>query len=274
MRIIAGEYRHRRLFTHKDTATTRPIPDRVKESLFSLLRGRLEGASVLDAFAGTGAIGLEAVSRGAARCVCVERDRRVVEILKRNVETLGCAERCEVVAGDALGMETLNRCPRPVDLIFFDPPYALVEDPQGWERVRRQFSRLVQLLTDDGFAVLRTPWPLRHREGGEEQPADPGTDGKRRRRPQRDRSEAHMERGGRWTGEVGEEIELEPEAEEAGAGEGVSESADEIQEMPAVTWRMADLAVEGALGPETHVYGRMAVHLYMKRRATGGAPGA
>ena len=154
MRIIAGQFRSRKLLSPPAGSTTRPIPDRVKESLFGILRGNTEGAAVLDVFAGTGAIGLEAVSRGAERCVFVERDRRVAEMLKANIETLGCGDRCEVVVGDALGLSVLARSPRPVDLIFFDPPYPMVEDAMpggGWDRVRGQFSRLIDLLSDHGF---------------------------------------------------------------------------------------------------------------------------
>src|SRR5215475_7819068 len=103
MRIIAGEFRSRRLLTPKDDAVTRPIPDRVKESLFGLLRGHCEGAQVFDGFAGTGALGLEAISRGAGRCVFVEKDKGAAELLRRNIEALGAGDRCELILGDALG---------------------------------------------------------------------------------------------------------------------------------------------------------------------------
>jgi 16S rRNA (guanine(966)-N(2))-methyltransferase RsmD len=162
MRIIAGEFRSRKLETPRDAETTRPIPDRVKESLFAILRGHFEGAAVFDGFAGTGAIGLEAVSRGAARCIMVEKNRDVAAILRRNVEVLGAGDRCEVVVGDALGPGALSRCPEPVDLVFLDPPYDLVRDPVGWKRVRAQMEQLVARLADDGFAALRTPWPFLH----------------------------------------------------------------------------------------------------------------
>src|SRR6185436_5598593 len=105
---------------------------------FALLRGHCEGASVFDAFSGTGAIGLEAVSRGASRCVLVEKDRDAAAMLKANIESLGAADRCELVIGDALGAGAMARCPRPVHLAFFDPPYPLIRDPIGWKRVRAQ----------------------------------------------------------------------------------------------------------------------------------------
>src|SRR5688572_20146096 len=160
MRIIGGEFRSRRLFTPRDAETTRPIPDRVKESLFGLLRGHCEDAAVFDAYAGTGAIGLEAISRGASRCVFVEKDRDAADLLRKNIETLGVQDRCELVVGDALGPGALARCPRPVNLVFLDPPYPVVRDPLGWKRVRTQFERLIDLLDGDGFAIIRTPWPF------------------------------------------------------------------------------------------------------------------
>jgi 16S rRNA (guanine966-N2)-methyltransferase len=164
MRIISGRFRSRKLHTPKDDGTTRPIPDRVKESVFSILRGNCEGASVLDAFAGTGAIGLEALSRGASKVVFIERDKKSFEMLERNIEMLGVEDEVEAVRGDALATVGLNRCPQPVDLVFFDPPYPVVLDPLGWERVKTQLERLVPMLRDDGFIVLRTPWPFRHVE--------------------------------------------------------------------------------------------------------------
>lgn len=161
MRIIAGAFRRRVLKTPPDGSVTRPIPDRVKESLFQLLRGHYEGATVFDAFAGTGAIGLEAVSRGAVKCVLVEKDRRIAEILRSNVEMLQCEDRCEVLIADALGPAAIARAPRPLHLAFLDPPYPLVRDRSGFERVKAQMEKFVTLLDDTGFIVLRTPWPLR-----------------------------------------------------------------------------------------------------------------
>ena len=121
MRIIAGEYRRRNLFSPPGD-TTRPIPDRVKESLFSMLGKRLEGAAVLDCFAGSGAIGLEALSRGASSCIFVEKDRHSADVLEKNIAMLKCEDRATVVRGDALGLSVIARCPQPLDLAFFDPP--------------------------------------------------------------------------------------------------------------------------------------------------------
>jgi len=173
MRIIAGEFRSRRIESPPEGSTTRPIPDRVRESVFGLLRGHFEdGARVFDAFAGTGVIGLEAISRGAAWCVFVEKDRRVGKVLRRNIASLGVEDRCEVFEGDALGAGALARCPRPVDVAFFDPPYALARDALGWRRLRAQLEQMVERLADDGFLVLRTPWPLTSAEEDHLRPSE------------------------------------------------------------------------------------------------------
>ncbi|MCC6661446.1 MAG: 16S rRNA (guanine(966)-N(2))-methyltransferase RsmD [Phycisphaerales bacterium] len=162
MRIIAGEYRSRRLISPPEDSPARPLPDRVKESLFSILRGHVESAAVFDGFAGSGSFGLEALSRGAARCVFVERDRDVAQVLKKNIEALGAGARADVVIGDALGPGALSRCPRPAGIILLDPPYVMAEDPAAWRRVCGQAQRLLGCLADDGYLLIRTPWPFLH----------------------------------------------------------------------------------------------------------------
>ncbi len=165
MRIIAGEFRSRVLASPPDDLT-RPMPDRVKESVFQLLRGHCEGAPVLDLFAGTGNIGLEALSRGASEVVFVEKRREVAETLRENIDALRARDRCRVVVGDALGPSALAACPRPAHLVFADPPYPMMEDVRQRARVMSQFARLVACLDDAGFAVLRSPWPFRDPETG------------------------------------------------------------------------------------------------------------
>lgn len=281
MRIIAGEFRRRTLHTPKDASTTRPIPDRVKESLFSLLRGNCEGANVLDAFAGTGAIGLEAISRGAARCVFVERDRKIGDLLQRNIDELGCEDRCEVVRSDALGPATLARAPRPLNLAFFDPPFPLVFDLQGWERVRRQFERIIDLLSDDGFAILRTPWPLRHEElihadGRREwrsvlESMRERREGASNTRGQAKRSEDFEEKA--WEGDRVKLDEIAAEHEDdlmqmwesGGKDEAFGGGRRDVE----IVRHDADLTFPNAVGPETHVYASQAVHLYMKKQPAG-----
>jgi 16S rRNA (guanine(966)-N(2))-methyltransferase RsmD len=277
MRIIAGEYRRRLLSTPPDDSVTRPIPDRVKESLFGILRGHCQDAHVFDGFAGTGAIGLECASRGAARVVCVEMDRSVAALLRHNVESLGCADRVEVVNGDALGPGALARAPRPLTLAFLDPPYPLVEDPAGFRRVMAQARALVELLTPDGFLVLRTPWPLLHAAGGPPgagtpvPPARSPEKGKRRRPPRnewrRDVLDALDGRGPRRARAPHTPDEADQPDEPAPAQiEPVT--APCVPAPPPGT--PADLSLPNATGPETHTYRGMAIHLYARAPGTSG----
>jgi 16S rRNA (guanine966-N2)-methyltransferase len=159
LKIIAGEYRSRRLLSPEDDALSRPYGARVKESVFNLLRGWFEGAHVLDLFAGVGTMGLEAVSRGATKAVLVERDRDIFELLKRNIETLGCDDRAQAVHADALSPAALDRAPMPVNLVFVDPPYSLMEEQKGRQRVLAQIERCRPRMADQGFVVLRSPVP-------------------------------------------------------------------------------------------------------------------
>lgn len=122
MRIIAGEWRGRPLAAPKGD-TTRPTADRTREALFSMLASRIgsfEGLAVADLFAGSGALGLEALSRGAASCLFVEQDRAALDALKANIAKLG-AKGAEVRAGSVLA---LGPAAKPLDLILMDPPYG------------------------------------------------------------------------------------------------------------------------------------------------------
>src|SRR5690242_18499798 len=120
MRIVAGEWRGRRLVAPAGR-TTRPTSDRVREAVFSIL-GPLDGESVLDLFAGSGALALEALSRGAGQATLVERDRAALKALRANVEALGAEAR--VVAGDAAAfLDSAARDGAHYDLVFLDPPY-------------------------------------------------------------------------------------------------------------------------------------------------------
>lgn len=127
MRIIAGQWRGRRL-TAPIGETTRPTADRARETLFSMLTSRLGGFSglrVADLFAGSGALGLEALSRGAAHCVFVERERSALVALRANIAALG-ADASEVRAQP---VESLAALDKPVDLLMMDPPYGRSDWP-------------------------------------------------------------------------------------------------------------------------------------------------
>lgn len=122
MRIIAGTWRGRPLVAPAGDAT-RPTADRTREALFSMLASRIgpfEGIQVADLFAGSGALGLEALSRGAASCLFVEQDRAALDALKANVARLG-AGGATVRAGSVLA---LGPAPAPLDLVMMDPPYG------------------------------------------------------------------------------------------------------------------------------------------------------
>ena len=120
VRIIAGKWRSR-ILRFPDSASIRPTPDRVRETLFNWLGQRLDGLSCLDLFAGSGALGFEAQSRGAARVVMVEQGREAARSLAENARTLDATD-VEIVAGDALAY--LKRSTERFDVVFVDPPYA------------------------------------------------------------------------------------------------------------------------------------------------------
>ena len=123
MRIIAGDWRGRKL-TAPAGDTTRPTADRTRETLFSMLVSRLgsfDGLSVADLFAGSGALGLEALSRGAARCTFVEQDAAALKALKANVAALEAGTRADVRASSVL---SLGPAKEPLDLLLLDPPYG------------------------------------------------------------------------------------------------------------------------------------------------------
>jgi len=126
MRVIAGDARGRKLTAPKGTRV-RPTADRVKESLFSMLKSRLgefEGMRVLDIFAGTGNLGIEALSRGADYAVFIDSHAESVEIIRKNLEITRFSDRAKVVLQDAAGaLKQLSRGEAPFHLIFLDPPY-------------------------------------------------------------------------------------------------------------------------------------------------------
>ena len=138
MRIIAGAWRGRPIDAPPGQAT-RPTADRARETLFSMLASRLgsfEDLRVADLFAGSGALGLEALSRGAASATFVERDAKAVAIIRRNVDKLGTAQASRILSNSALALPASE----PFDLIFADPPYepgagtAVIEavEKSGW----------------------------------------------------------------------------------------------------------------------------------------------
>jgi 16S rRNA (guanine(966)-N(2))-methyltransferase RsmD len=172
LKIISGDYRSRVLLTPAGEDRTRPMTARVKESLFAMLHGWFKGARVLDLFAGIGTIGLECASRGAIEVVMVERDRDVFRYLEHNVKELKCGDRVSALMADALGPTAIAASPKPVDLVFMDPPYAIMNEPATRTLVLAQAARTRELFGDKGFLILRSPIDLQ----GEER-SIPGFDG-------------------------------------------------------------------------------------------------
>ena len=128
MRVVAGELGGRKLVA-PDGLTTRPTTDRVREALFNSLdaRGLIDGAVVVDLYAGSGALGIEALSRGAARCTFVERDRGALQALRENISALRIADRCTVVTSDVMAWVPAAR---GIDIALVDPPYTFEAWPQ------------------------------------------------------------------------------------------------------------------------------------------------
>lgn len=136
MRIIAGEWRGRKLRA-PEGETTRPTADRTRETLFSMLASRLgsfDGLAVADLFAGSGALGLEALSRGAASAIFVEQDAAALRALRANIAALRAQPRCEVRACSVM---TLGPAKRPVDLLLLDPPYETGAAAVALDKLRR-----------------------------------------------------------------------------------------------------------------------------------------
>lgn len=127
MRVITGKYKGRKLESPPDRAT-RPTSDKVKEAVFDILMQEIPGSVVCDLFAGSGALGIEALSRGAKRCYFGDSSRDAVRLIHRNLKHCGAEEAAEVFLGDY--SRVLSRLPEPVDVFLIDPPYraGLYED--------------------------------------------------------------------------------------------------------------------------------------------------
>jgi 16S rRNA (guanine966-N2)-methyltransferase len=126
MRVIAGEFRSRRLKSIPGGAT-RPTPDRLRETLFDILQTRIHGAIFLDGYAGTGAVGIEALSRGASHAFFLERNRAAIEAIRENLAALNIERRATVVTGPVL----LTIARHEANIVFLDPPYELEREYAG-----------------------------------------------------------------------------------------------------------------------------------------------
>jgi 16S rRNA (guanine966-N2)-methyltransferase len=153
MRIIAGEFRGRKLLPPAGDVT-RPVTDRVKQSLFDILAPDVEAARVYDCFAGTGSMGLEALSRGAAHATFFEADRSALDRLKKNIAAVGVSNRSTVVPGDLFRWFEGARPDFRADLVFLDPPYRfLTERPADVQRLAARIAE--RHLSPAGTVVFR-----------------------------------------------------------------------------------------------------------------------
>ena len=149
MRVITGTARGVQLKT-PDGLTTRPTADRVKEALFSIIQFDIPGARVLDLFGGTGQLGLEALSRGAASAVFVDAGEPACRIIRENIKRTKMDQQAAVVRSDY--MAYLNRCTQQFDFIFLDPPYAEVFLENALNRITE-----IDILASGGIIVTERP---------------------------------------------------------------------------------------------------------------------
>lgn len=149
MRIIAGQYKGRRLKT-LDGLHVRPTSDRLRETLFNILAPRMDGAHVIDVCAGSGAVGIEALSRGAAEVVFLENNRRAAQVISENLQHCGITTGTRLVNRDALSaLKYLAEQPRRYDIVYFDPPYdSQLYSPVLWLLAKSE------LLAEDGIVIV------------------------------------------------------------------------------------------------------------------------
>lgn len=164
MQIIGGQFRSRKLKSPKGMRT-RPTASRVREALFNSIQIYVEDARVLDLFSGSGALGLEAISRGAASVTFVEKDPFALQALKENIAMLDVKKQCQVVAGDVFKWIRQQRNPA-FDLILADPPYAIAEG-----RSQSSLATALADVIDENMQLLR-PEGLLFIEAGENLPEE------------------------------------------------------------------------------------------------------
>ena len=149
MRVISGTARGRRL-KELQGMETRPTTDRVKEALFNIVQFELPGRQVLDLFAGTGQLGIEALSRGAARCTFVDQRRDAAALVRENLKLTGLSQQAQVVQADSISL--LMSCREKFDVIFLDPPYLTGVLEKAVETVSA-----FDILREHGIMVCESP---------------------------------------------------------------------------------------------------------------------
>ena len=152
MRVIGGRLGSR-VLKSLPGLDTRPTPDRLRESLFNILSPRIEGALFVDAYAGTGAVGIEALSRGASRVVFLERAKGALSVLRENLKSLGVVQDAEVVAGKAAAL--LNKYAPSAQIVFLDPPYEQ----------EREYLACMEILSEAPPELVIVQHPIRFTVG-------------------------------------------------------------------------------------------------------------
>ncbi len=152
MRVIAGQLRSRRLKSVPGL-DTRPTPDRLREALFNVLAPRIEGTVFVDAYAGTGAVGIEALSRGARRAIFIERSRAALAVLRENLAELDLTAASHIVTGKVVS--TLSKY--PADIIFLDPPYES----------EREYEAAMEVLGSEAAGLVIVQHSVKYELAGE-----------------------------------------------------------------------------------------------------------
>ena len=147
MRVITGKARGRKLIS-PDGDNVRPTTDTVKESVFSIIQFAVEGSVFLDAFAGSGQMGIEALSRGAEKVVFVDNNRRSLKVTKDNIRLCGLEENAEVVSGDSISFMTSTK--ERFDIVFLDPPYKT-------GLLQKALEKAVGIVKEDGIIIGEYP---------------------------------------------------------------------------------------------------------------------
>jgi len=144
LRVISGSAKGVKLRS-LPVPSLRPMLDRVKEALFNIIRGEVEGCQVLDLFSGSGGLGIEALSRGAASCLFVEQDKKLADLVSQNLERCRLSEKAVLLVADFFALPSLPRPQSvlPAGLVFADPPYEIVRDPNARQRLFETLEALV-----------------------------------------------------------------------------------------------------------------------------------
>jgi len=163
VRVISGTARGTRLRS-LSVPSLRPMLDRVKEALFNIIRDEIEGARVLDLFGGSGALGIEALSRGAESCVFVEKDRRLAHLMANNIERCHLSEKAIVLRADFFELASCRALPAglPATLVFADPSYEIADDPNRRTELFEAMEDLVGAWIARGALLTLHHYPMPH----------------------------------------------------------------------------------------------------------------